>query len=167
MIAFESAGQLAKRIRKKEISSRELTDLYIARIEKYDNEINSVIVRTFEKARAAAEAADAALARRILRALHGVPMSIKESYVIEGTPATWGIEAFRNNVAASDGLAAPLQRSGAHFGQDQRRWIWPTFKATTQFMGKPVILGTSREIQAAPRRKRRSLCSRHRIRGGL
>ena len=57
MIAFESAGQLAKRIRKKEISSRELTDLYIERIEKYDNEINSVIVRTFKKARAAADAA--------------------------------------------------------------------------------------------------------------
>ena len=83
MIAFESAGQLAKRIRKKEISSRELTELYIERIEKYDNQINSVIVRTFEQARAAADAADAALARgESFGPLHGVPMSIKESYVM-------------------------------------------------------------------------------------
>ena len=36
MIAFESAVQLAARIRNKEISSRELTELYIERIEKYD-----------------------------------------------------------------------------------------------------------------------------------
>ena len=117
MIAFESAGQLAKRIRKKEISSRELTELYIERIEKYDNQINSVIVRTFEQARAAADAADAALARgESFGPLHGVPMSIKESYVIEGTPATWGIEAFRNNVAASDGLAVRrFKKAGAHF----------------------------------------------------
>ena len=63
MIAFESAMQLAERIRNKEISSRELTELYIERIEKYDGQINAVVVRTFEEARVAADEADAALAR--------------------------------------------------------------------------------------------------------
>ena len=63
MIAFESAVQLAERIRNKDISSRELTELYIERIEKYDDQINAVVVRTFDEARAAADAADAALER--------------------------------------------------------------------------------------------------------
>jgi len=63
MIAFESAIQLAEGIRNKDISSRELTELYIERIEKYDDQINAVVVRTFAEARAAADAADAALAR--------------------------------------------------------------------------------------------------------
>ena len=95
MIAFESAVQLAERIRNKDISSRELTELYIERIEKYDDQINAVVVRTFDEARAAADAADAALARgESFGSLHGVPMSIKESYVIEGTSTTWGVEAF-------------------------------------------------------------------------
>ena len=102
MIAFESAVQLAARIRNKEISSRELTELYIERIEKYDDQINAVVVRTFSEARAAADAADAALARgESFGSLHGVPISIKESYVIKGTSATWGIEAFRNNIAST------------------------------------------------------------------
>ena len=117
MIAFESAIQLAARIRNKEISSRELTELYIERIEKYDDQINAVVVRTFEDARAAADAADAALARgESFGPLHGLPMSIKESYVIEGSSTTWGIEAFRNNVASADGLAVQRFKSaGAHF----------------------------------------------------
>ena len=55
MIAFESAVQLAARIRNKEISSRELTELYIERIEKYDDQINAVVVRTFSDALAASE----------------------------------------------------------------------------------------------------------------
>ena len=117
MIAFESAVQLAARIRNKEISSRELTALYIERIEKYDDQINAVVVRTFSEARAAADAADAALARgESFGSLHGVPISIKESYVIKGTSATWGIEAFRNNIASADGLAVQrFKAAGAHF----------------------------------------------------
>ena len=42
MLAYESALSLARKIKRKEISSRELTELYIQRIEQYDNEINAV-----------------------------------------------------------------------------------------------------------------------------
>ena len=63
MIAFESVVQLAAPIRNKEIGSLELPDLYIERIEKYDDQINAVVVCTLSKARAAADAADASLAR--------------------------------------------------------------------------------------------------------
>jgi len=116
-IAFKTAQELAAGIRAGEFSSEELTELYIERIERYDDKVNAVVVRTFDDARARARAADEALARgEDLGPLHGVPMTIKESYVIAGTPSTWGIEAFRNNVAEEDGLAVQRFRAaGAHF----------------------------------------------------
>ncbi len=116
-IAFKTALELAAGIRAGEFSSAELTELYIERIERYDDKVNAVVVRTFDDARERAQAADAAQAKgESLGPLHGVPMTIKESYVIADTPATWGIEAFRNNVASEDGLAVKRFRAaGAHF----------------------------------------------------
>ena len=49
-LAYETATALAGKIRSKELSSRELTELYIGRIEKHDPGINSVVVRDFERA---------------------------------------------------------------------------------------------------------------------
>ena len=63
IMAFDSAVELTRRIRQREISSRELTDYYIERIERYDDAINAVVVRDFERARAAADAADRAQPR--------------------------------------------------------------------------------------------------------
>ena len=116
-LAYLSALELAARIRSGEISSVELTQHYIDRIEKYDGEVNAVIVRTFENALEAAESADRALAQgRELGPLHGVPMTIKESYVMANTPSTWGMKDFRDNVSDEDGLAVKRFRAaGAHF----------------------------------------------------
>ena len=116
-IPFRSATELAALIRERQISSLELTRLYIERIERLDSAINAVPVRIFDRALADAAAADAALARGDAPGpLHGVPMTIKESYVLAGTPATWGLEAYRHNVAAADGLVVRrLRAAGAHF----------------------------------------------------
>ena len=116
-LAFSSAVKLADKIRRKEVSSVELTQMYIDRIEKYDGEINAVVVRIFDRALEDAKAADEAVAKgQTLGPLHGVPMTIKESYVIEGTASTWGLEDFRDNVAAADGLAVTrFRKAGAHF----------------------------------------------------
>jgi len=115
--AHLSALELARKIKDKEISSVELTQLYIDRIEKYDGEINAVVVRTFEDALARAKIADQVVEKgEALGPLHGVPMTIKESYVLADTPATWGQEVFRNNVAKEDGLAVKrFREAGAHF----------------------------------------------------
>ena len=103
---YDSALQLAKKIRSRDISSKELTQSFIDRIERHDTDINAVVVRTFEDALRNAELADAAVARgNLLGPLHGVPMTIKESYVMANTASTWGIEAFRENYSAKDGLA--------------------------------------------------------------
>src|SRR5262245_38505487 len=116
-IQFESAVELARKIRARRISSRELTNLFIDRIERLDGALNSVVVRDFERARAAAEAADQALAAgRDLGPLHGVPMTIKESYDIAGLPTTWGIPEFRNNIAQTDSeTVRRFKEAGAHF----------------------------------------------------
>jgi amidase len=89
-----SATELANKIKSKEISSKELTQLYIDRIEKYDDDINAVVVRMFDRGIEDADKADDALLKgKDLGPLHGLPMTIKESYAIEGQKTTWGNEA--------------------------------------------------------------------------
>jgi amidase len=116
-LAFETATRLAARIRSREIGCRELTELYIERIEAYDATLNAVVVRDFERALEAADRADAAVASRAeLGPLHGIPMTIKEAYDVAGLPTTWGIPAFEGNVARSDAESVRrLREAGAHF----------------------------------------------------
>ncbi len=115
--AFKSAVDLARSIKAKEVSALELTDMYIQRIETYDKNINAVVVRDFERARDAAKAADTRLARdEVTGPLHGVPMTIKEAYDIEGLPTTWGIPEFKDNIAIEDSdTVRRLKEAGAHF----------------------------------------------------
>ncbi len=116
-LAYLSATELAALIRSRDLSSVELTQRYIDRIEQYDGDVNAVVVRIFDQALIDAGKADDAIQNgQDLGPLHGVPMTIKESYVISGTPSTWGQEDFRNNIADKDGLAVQRFRAaGAHF----------------------------------------------------
>ncbi|WP_439588732.1 amidase [Hydrogenophaga sp.] len=101
-IAYASATTLARQLRERQIGSRELLDIYLDRIAQHDVALNAVVVRDFERARAAASAADEALARgEDLGPLHGVPITVKESFDVAGLPTTWGAPANRNNIAAS------------------------------------------------------------------
>ena len=115
--AFKSAVELASAIAGKQVSSLELTDMYIDRVESIDPEINSVVVKDFERGRQAARAADAAVASgKPLGPLHGVPMTIKEAFDIEGLPTTWGIPEFKNNIATKDAdTVVRMKQAGAHF----------------------------------------------------
>ncbi len=116
-IEFSTACELAEKIRNKEISSRELTDLYIERIERLDGEVNAVVVRDFDRARAAADRADQALSEgRSLGPLHGVPMTIKEAYNMADLPTTWGLPDFKDNLATEDSESvARFKAAGAIF----------------------------------------------------
>ena len=116
-LVFSTATTLAQMIRRKEISSVELTQLYIDQIEREDGDINAVIVRRFDDALAEAAAADMALAKGDDPGpLHGLPMTIKESYVMKDTPTTWGLESYKDNITSHDGLIVQRFKSaGAHF----------------------------------------------------
>ncbi|WP_225728935.1 MULTISPECIES: amidase [unclassified Nocardia] len=74
----------------KTISATELLELTITRIEKFDDKVNAVVVRDFDRARAAAQQADTALARGEFTPLLGVPVAVKESFNVAGLPTTWG-----------------------------------------------------------------------------
>lgn len=109
-----TAGELVAALAAREVGAVELTDQAIARIEARDGAINAVVVRDFDRAREAAKAADAALARGERRPLLGLPMTVKESHDVAGLPSTWGSEMFKAHVAQADGAVVErLKAAGA------------------------------------------------------
>ncbi|QLH42046.1 MAG: amidase [Coxiellaceae bacterium] len=98
----------------KTVSVVELVEHTIARIESIDLTINAIPVRDFERARVAAKAADAAMARGDQRPLLGLPMSVKESFNVTGLPTTWANPQYQNWYPAEDSLAVTrLKAAGA------------------------------------------------------
>jgi amidase len=112
---FESATRLARLLRKREVTARELLRLCRTRIEAHNPRLNAVILTDYGRAEEAARAADRRLARgEPAGPLDGVPMTIKESFDWTGTPSTWGSTAYRDNIAASDAVVVErLTRAGA------------------------------------------------------
>jgi amidase len=105
---FAPATDLARALREREVSSTELLELYLGRVEQYDGAINAVVERDFERARAAARFADEALARGESGPLLGLPMTVKESFNVAGLRTTCGLEDFRD--ARVDFEAPAVQR---------------------------------------------------------
>ena len=113
-LAYHTAGDLVRAIAGRRVSSRELVDSAISRIEALDPKINAVVVRDFERALTAADAADAALAKGGSRALLGVPMTVKEHYAVAGLPTTRGDPKYKNWKAEVDALVVQrLKAAGA------------------------------------------------------
>ena len=104
---YKSATQLAALIRRKKIGCLELLDHFLARVETYNPKLNAIVWLDKEKARKRAKAADAALRKgKRFGPLHGVPMSIKESYQVAGSPTTWGAPSMKENVTGETAVAA-------------------------------------------------------------
>ena len=117
---FQSATQLARQIAAGTLGARELLEHFLARVDRLNPVINAVIQQDRNRARAQADAADAARARgEPLGPLHGVPMTVKESYDLAGLPTTWGVPEMRDNIATQDALAVQrLAAAGANvFGK--------------------------------------------------
>jgi amidase len=111
---YRTATDLVQALAARQLSARELLDAAIARIEKLDGTINAVVVRDFDRARTAADAADAALARGERRPLLGLPMTVKEQFNVAGLPTTWGHTKFRDWRPDEDALAVQrLKAAGA------------------------------------------------------
>jgi amidase len=112
--ATAGAGQMAAALADRTVSATELFEAAVDHIERLDGPINAVVVRDFDRAREAAKAADAALARGEQAPLLGVPMTVKEAFNVAGLPTTWGSEQFRNWIAPTDATAvARLKAAGA------------------------------------------------------
>ena len=95
---FESATILATRLKTREISARDLLEMFLSRAAQFDGAINAIIWRDEGAARDRADAADAAFDRgEDWGPLHGVPMTIKEAFDWVGSPSTWGDPVFKDN----------------------------------------------------------------------
>ena len=114
-VALWSAGQLADAVRRKKVGSLELLDLYLGRIERYNPAVNAVVTLDIDRARAAAKAADHAVAKgERLGALHGVPITIKDAIEVGGVRSTSGAVELSHHVPARDAPAvARLKAAGA------------------------------------------------------
>ena len=110
--AFLPAHRLAAMIRQGKLGCVELLDLYLERIETHNAKLNAIVVFDVERARKRARAADRALRKgEVWGPLHGVPMTIKESFDVEGLPTTWGKPDLKGNVPARDSLAVERFRA--------------------------------------------------------
>jgi amidase len=105
-VPFQSATELAAALRDKTIGCRELLELYLGRVERFNPGLNAIVAMDLPAARQRADAADVALARgEIWGPLHGVPMTIKESYDVVGMPTTWGVPELKANFPKRNALA--------------------------------------------------------------
>lgn len=117
---YQSATVLAGAIREGRIGARDLLEHYLERVDRLNPAINAVVLQDRAGARARADAADAALRRGDrVGPLHGVPMTVKESYDLAGMPTTWGIPGQSTAPASADALAIQrLAGAGANvFGK--------------------------------------------------
>ena len=114
-LAFKSAASLAKLIRDKQASSREVVDACLRRIEQVNPRINAVALVTADAARDAARAADEALAADHSNGpLHGVPMTIKDALDTAGVVSTGGTKGRATHVPSQDAtVVARLLKAGA------------------------------------------------------
>jgi amidase len=111
---YQTATELMSALRAKKVSSAELVDAAIARIEAVDQKLNAVVVRDFDRARGAARAADAARAKGDDRPLLGLPFTVKEVFNIAGLPTTWGLPGTQAIPVTEDAVVvARLKAAGA------------------------------------------------------
>src|SRR6266496_318204 len=110
MTDFLSAGEAAAMVRRGEVSARELTEGVLARIDDLNPAVNAVVETCRELALQAAAEAD----NNTGCPLHGVPITVKDCFNVEGLHTTWGEPAFAGYVADSDATVVKrLRDAGA------------------------------------------------------
>src|SRR5690348_11932559 len=114
-VAFYSARQLGHLMRTKKVSSVALTDMYLARLKKYDPLLHFVITLTEDRARAQAKEADRDLARGRYRGpLPGLPWGAKDLLAVKGYRTTWGAGGFeQQNIDEDATVVKRLDEAGA------------------------------------------------------
>jgi len=111
----QSALELAANIRDKKVSSREVLEAHLARIEEVNGHVNAVVRVMADDARAMADVADKAIAAGTVHGVfHGVPLSVKENIDVAGLPTTWGIPTFAEAIPTLDApIVQRMKAAGA------------------------------------------------------
>jgi amidase len=114
-LAFAGSAHLAEVLRSREVSSRELTELYLARIGRLDPKLNAFLYVSADKALAQADEADRRLGAGEEAPFLGVPIAIKDIEYIEGEPTRLGTDGFEGTATSDSPMVASLRHAGAVF----------------------------------------------------
>jgi len=114
-VAFWSVAQLATLIKTRKVGSVELTEMYLARLKKYDPVLKCAVTITEELARQQARRADAEIAAGKYRGpLHGIPWGAKDLIAKKGYRTTWGAAPFKEQIIDKDATVIKrLEDAGA------------------------------------------------------
>lgn len=132
-LEFASALDAAQAIKKGRISSLELTQHILDRIDRYNPSINAIVILTKDEALAQARAADEAMAKgQELGPLHGVPITIKDAFEMAGVRTTVGAPSLSEYVPKTDAVAVSrLRKAGAvflgHTNVSFMLWDWQSY----------------------------------------
>ena len=110
-VAFWPVRHLAELIRTKQVTSRELTEMYLARLHRYNGTLNNVVTFLDDIARAQAQQADAEIAAGKYRGpLHGIPWGAKDIIAVKGYTTTWGTASLKDQVLDYDASVVEMLR---------------------------------------------------------
>jgi Asp-tRNA(Asn)/Glu-tRNA(Gln) amidotransferase A subunit family amidase len=102
-LAFLPVTELSDLVRRRKVTSMQLTQMYLDRLKRYDPVLKCVITLTEDRAIAQARAADAEIARGKYRgALHGIPWGAKDLLAVKGYKTTWGAGPYKDQVIDED-----------------------------------------------------------------
>ena len=110
-VAFWPLIQLAQLIKTRQMTSVELTEMYLARLHRYNGTLNCVVTFLDDVARAQAKQADAEIAAgRYKGPLHGIPWGAKDIIAVKGYKTTWGSAAYQDQVIDEDASVVEMLR---------------------------------------------------------
>jgi Asp-tRNA(Asn)/Glu-tRNA(Gln) amidotransferase A subunit family amidase len=96
-LAYAPLTQLSEMVRTRKVKPSELTDMYLARLKRYDPQLHFVVNLTEERARKQAKDMDGEISRGKYRGpLHGIPWGAKDLLAVKGYPTTWGARLYEN-----------------------------------------------------------------------
>src|SRR5580765_357132 len=110
-VAFWPVRHLAELIRTHKVTSSELTEMYLARLHRYNDTLNFVVTFLDDVARAQAKQADAEIAAGKYKGpLHGIPWAAKDIISVKGYKTTWGTAPLKDQVLDYDASVVEMLR---------------------------------------------------------
>ena len=114
-LAYAGVARLSEMVRTRKVKPSELTEMYLARLKKYDPQLHNVITLTEERARAQARQLDSEISLGKYRGpLHGIPWGAKDLIAVKGYPTTWGAGLYKEQTFDYDAtVVTRLDDAGA------------------------------------------------------
>lgn len=114
-LAFYTVKELASLIKERKITSTELTEFFLERLQKFDDTLHAVVTLTKERALKQAQKMDDELIAGTYRGpLHGIPYGLKDLFAVEGYKTTWGAMPFKDQtINMTSTVAKRLDEAGA------------------------------------------------------